>query len=246
VFRDRKEQTSIAKEVDKTMIKDGGDFLEKGYHIERSVFEDAEISKIRKISKEFFKDGGGFVSDGGYAKPDWIKESSLSEIVKIWNSKKIGDIISRLMGEPVKFIGHNDLHLNRSVGWHKDRLNNDARVFEINSPWDSVGGETMKIYKVNFYLQDHENNNDGLIIRESSHKVENMTEGEIKIIHPKLGDIVIFDQRITHKAHYSGGYDRFLICMGYGVENDFFHQFKQGTEFRQNKQNGVHNNAQNI
>ena len=132
---------------------------------------------------------------------------------------------------------HNDLHLNRTVGWHKDRLNGEARQFEINSPWEQVSGQTMKIYKLDIYLQDHATNEDALTVRVGSHKSEHGKRGIIKVLKPKMGDVVIVDQRISHRGQWSGGYDRVLVCLGYGVRNCFFEQFQKGTKFRQDKQN---------
>lgn len=216
------------------------EFLTKGYTIIPQLFTSEEISFIRNVALDFFKKGGGFSNAGGIAKPDFIKEKSLKPIYELIESKHIEKIIENLIGEPVKFIGHNDLHLNRSVNWHKDRLNNVIRdMFEVHSPWDVVGGETMKIYKINLYLQDHTDNNDALVLKEGNHLSSGMEVGKEITLHPSIGDIIIFDQRISHKATYSGGYDRLLICMGYGVENIFFDEFKAGTEYRQNKQNKI-------
>lgn len=214
-------------------------FLKEGYGIAKGVFSKDEISLARELSLEYFKNGGGFNNSTGRAKPDWIKEESLVRLKELIFSKNIDKIIERVIGEQVEFIGHNDLHINRNVGWHKDRLNNEARKFEVNSPWEVVDNQTMKIYKANIYLQDHSNNHDGLIVKSGTHLKEHFDCGKIVPIKPMVGDVVIFDQRITHMAQWSGGYDRLLICVGYGVKNCIFDQFKKGTEFRQNKQNGL-------
>jgi hypothetical protein len=215
------------------------EFLNKGYVLIPNVFTNDEIELMRDLSIRYFKEGGGFTNAGGFAKPDYIKEDVLHPIYELIESKNLESIIQELIGEVVEFTGHNDLHMNRSVGWHKDRLNGEARKFEIHSPWDTIDGESMKIYKVNLYLQDHHSNNDALIVKEGNHKSESMIDGSDVTIHPNIGDIIIFDQRINHMATYSGGYDRLLVCMGYGVRNGFFDEFKAGTEYRQNKQNKI-------
>jgi hypothetical protein len=208
-----------------------------GFMIIPEVFSSEQIQKMRDISLNYFKEGGGFSNAGGFAKPDWIKDERLRSLVDLYNMEEIKQIVSSCVGESVEFAEHNDLHLNRSVGWHKDRLNGSAREFEINSPWEEIGGQTMKIYKVNLYLQDHAKNSDGLTVRVGSHKFPQINRGIIRQIKPSLGDIVLFDQRISHKASWSGGYERLLICVGFGVKNIFFDQFKKGTQFRQDKQN---------
>ena len=210
---------------------------ELGYHIVDEVFSSEEIGRMREISYNYFLNDGGFRDSTGRAKPDWIKDESLLELKEIIDSKNLEDVIENIIGEQVSFVGHNDLHINRSVGWHKDRLNGEARKYEINNPWSVVGQEKMKIYKVNIYLQSHATGSDGLIVKKGSHLSESMSTGEQVTLNPSLGSIVLFDQRITHRAQWSGGYNRMLICMGYGVRNCFFDEFKKGTEFRQNKQN---------
>lgn len=211
---------------------------ERGFIVVPNVFDSSSVSEMRELSINYFKEGNGFSNSGGVAKPDWIKESQLADLKNIIDCANLDGVVSSLVGQPVKFISHNDLHLNRSVGWHKDRLNGEARKYEVVNPWDN-SEDTMKIFKVNIYLQDHRYNNDCLTLNVGSHNQEFDTSYVIETIHPNVGDIVVFDQRISHKASYSGGYDRLLICMGYGVENSFFEQFKKGTEFRQNMQNGV-------
>jgi hypothetical protein len=216
------------------------EYLDKnGFIVLKKVFSLEQINKMKKISLKYFSEDGGFQNAGGFAKPDWIKEEKLKDLLSEYCLNEIESLVSRYVGKDVHFIGHNDLHLNRSVGWHKDQLNGEARKYQINSPWDTVEGKTMQIYKVNLYLQDHSSNEDGLTVRLGSHKFPEMERGIVKQIKPNLGDIVLFDQRISHKAKWSGGYNRVLICMGFGVKNIFFDQFEKGTEFRQNKQNGV-------
>ena len=207
-----------------------------GYMIVENVFTDIEINEMRKIALAYFKNGGGFKNSGGAAKPDFIKVEMLKPILSHISNKKLDNIIEDIIGEPVEFISHNDLHINRDVGWHKDILQNEAQDF-WEDPWEIKTGDTMKIYKVNIYLQDHTIREAALQVRMGSHLNDKMGKGKGINIKPKTGDIVIFDQRIDHRGSWSKDYTRILICMGYGVNNSFFNKFKEGTELRQNIQN---------
>lgn len=209
----------------------------KGYQIINKVFTEEEVSFLREKSFLLLNTGRCFKNSGGLARPDFIKDELSSDIVNLLDSKNLASLISDVVGEDVEFISHNDLHLNRSVGWHKDRLNGEANIFEKHSPWEVVDGQSMKIYKCNIYLQDHTKDDDCLTIREGSHLTESMNVGEIKTLKPSVGDIVVFDQRLTHRGPQSQQKDRLLICMGYGVRNIFFDEFQKGTIFRQDKQN---------
>jgi hypothetical protein len=209
----------------------------KGYEVVSKVFTEEEISFLREKSFALLNSGRCFENSGGLARPDFIKDELAVDIVDLLDSKDLASLISKMVGEDVEFISHNDLHLNRTVGWHKDRLNGEVNRFEEHSPWETVDGQSMKIFKCNIYLQDHTNYNDCLTVRDGSHLTEDMNVGEIKVLRPGIGDIVVFDQRLTHRGPQSKQQDRLLICMGYGVKNIFFEEFEKGTIFRQDKQN---------
>jgi hypothetical protein len=211
--------------------------MKNGFLIIRELFNLKEVQVIRNCTVDYFRNGGGFRLPPGFAKPDWISDPSLIEIKRIVDTKKMKDIIFNTIGEKVKFIGHSDLHLNVRAGWHKDRLSGVAKSFEINNPWEKVDNESMKIYKIITYFQDHTANNDGLEVKIGSHLTENMNFGESKRIKTNPGDAILFDQRITHRGGYSGGYNRISLTMGYGVKNIFFDQFQKGTKHRQDMQN---------
>jgi hypothetical protein len=103
-------------------------------------------------------------------------------------------------------------------------------------------GEKHEIYKVLIYLQDHTNDNNGLTLIEDSHHIPDImiNNNKKKTIHNKIGDIIIFDQRITHRGqeHYqNNGIDRILISIGFGKNNIFTKEFEEGTIKRQNDQN---------
>lgn len=213
------------------------DLSEDGFVVIKNFFTNSDISKMKDMALSYFKTGKGFKNSGGIAKPDWIKDPDLNELLELCSLDRISNEVSKLVGEKVLFIEHNDLHFNRSVEWHKDRLNGKARSFEKHDPWSSVGKETMKIFKVNIYLQDHIDDNDGLVVKKGSHKTDKINVGQDVFIKTKSGDLVLFDQRITHKATKIKNRNRLLICFGFGVKNIFFEEFKNGTIFRQKKQN---------
>lgn len=210
---------------------------EDGYIIVKDVFSDQEIDHIRGICSEYLFSGNGFQTDGGLSKPDWVSDNSLEPVKKLIFSKKIEKLIEKDILQEVEFLGHCDLQVNRSVGWHKDRLNNEARRFEKTNPWVKIQGETMKIYKAFIYLQDHENNDDCLRVILGSHKLEDVSSGQIQQIRMRKNDVLIVDVRMTHSAKWSGGYNRFLVSLSFGVDNVFSKEYKEGVKFRQDKQN---------
>ena len=82
---------------------------------------------------------------------------------------------------------------------------------------------------------------DGLTLIEKSHLIPEIIvdEANKKYINSSLGDVIIFDQRITHRGqnnNYSN-IDRILISMGFGKNNIFTKEFEEGTKKRQHDQN---------
>jgi hypothetical protein len=217
---------------------------ESGYLVIKDIFNEVQIEELRNNIISYFGAGGGFPNAGGHAKPDWIKDDRCSNMMWLLEYEPLQKILKEYIGDNVKFLGHNDIHLNRVVGWHKDRLSGAGVKFEKHNPWSEVAGETHQIYKVNIYLQDHskdKNDDFALAIKENTHKTEkDLSNPKISTLRPGLGDIVLFDQRITHRGqmkHYR--IPRILISLGYGIPNVFAEEFEAGTKARQDNQNGI-------
>jgi len=212
-----------------------------GYVIVQNVFSSQQVSQLRSDIIQYFSNGGGFANAGGRAKPDWIKDPKCKSLMWILNYDPLKRILTEFIGENYEFLHHNDIHINRVVGYHKDRLSGAGAKFEKLNPWQTINGETQQIYKVNIYLQDHSNDEHALKVKEGTHLTEKDSPNTKTIsINPGLGDIVLFDQRITHRGqerHY--GKPRILISLGYGVPNKFSQQFKIGTQARQDDQNTI-------
>ena len=107
------------------------------------------------------------------------------------------------------------------------------------------------IVKALVYLQDHSDNDDALKLVPGSHWNSKLdangdSNGHIQI-RPELGDVLVFDQRITHqgqqdKARHAAArdrdpYSRILVSYGFGLNNVFTDNFEHGTVLRQNDQN---------
>lgn len=88
------------------------------------------------------------------------------------------------------------------------------------------------------YLEDHSNDNNALKVVSKSHMEREIITDKFIQLKPKLGDIVIFDQRITHTgADNVYEDDRILLSFGFGKNNIFTDNFEKGTVIRQNDQN---------
>ena len=104
------------------------------------------------------------------------------------------------------------------------------------------------VINVCFLLQDHSDNEHGLWFKPCSNRQEfysnkqEFCEQEI-CVHSNSTDLIVFDQRVEHRGQrpentYFEKYKkhRYLVTMGYGVDNFYTKQHIAGTVYRQNQQ----------
>ena len=213
-----------------------------GYIICENVFTSEELDDSAQEITTYVKENRSkvFVSEG-ISIPDFLGRHNLPITHKMKDVDKIHDTLRLIFGgDNYRFCGHNDIGVNRVVGWHKDKLNGDVEKYQVHDIWKEHEGEKHEIVKVLTYLQDHSKDNDGLKVVPRSHlKREINGTGAIQL-RPKKGDVIIFDQRITHRGmeNQCKG-SRILVSMGFGKNNIFTDEFEKGTMVRQNRQNGV-------
>ena len=110
--------------------------------------------------------------------------------------------------------------------------------YETVNIWDDYICDKHEILKVLIYLEDHSRDNDVLKLVPKSHLKQDINPDGYIQLKPKLGDVVIFDQRITHRGmERQVRYPRILVSFGFGKNNIFTDNFEKGTIIRQNTQN---------
>ena len=219
---------------------------EKGYIIIKNFYNITDIIKMRKIILHNMKIKKNIfmLGNNSGSKPDFLRDPSFKSLIPLLRINDIHNIIKNIFNAPFHLCFHNDIGLNRIVNWHKDTLNNEYKHYQKTDIWSQFNGEKHEIYKFLIYLEDHSLDNNGLCLIEGSHleptiKVDNIDNKRLKYIHNNIGDIVIFDQRITHRGQQNniGIIDRILISIGFGKNNIFTKEFEEGTIKRQNDQN---------
>lgn len=212
----------------------------QGYFILKNVFSPEEITNFKTEILKYVKTNKTIKNASGITIPDFIKYPSLSQVSSLKDNEKINNVLKDIFDNNYRFCGHNDIGVNRVVGWHKDKLNGLYAKYETVNIWSEHKGEKHKIVKVLTYLEDHSKDNDGLKIVPRSHlnRVIN-PKGWIQL-KPQLGDVIIFDQRITHRGMVKQvKTPRILVSFGFGKNNIFTDNFEKGTVIRQNKQNNI-------
>lgn len=218
-------------------------YQKDGYFICEDVFSNAELDECAREIQTYVKENRSkvFVSEG-ISIPDFLGRHHLPITHKLKESEKVHRALEVIFGgsEKYRFCGHNDIGVNRVVGWHKDKLNGDVEKYQVHNIWGEHEGEKHEIVKVLTYLEDHSSDNDGLKIVPGSHLKREINGAGAIQLRPKKGDVIIFDQRITHRGMERPCKDsRILVSMGFGKKNIFTDEFEKGTMIRQNRQNGV-------
>jgi hypothetical protein len=140
--------------------------------------------------------------------------------------------------DPFRFASHNDVGCDFIGVWHKDVLRGPQKRFQVHDMWSKASGEQHEIYKVLLYLQDHQSDSRSLKVIPGSHVVSDISLDKPQVtLHPKKGDVMIIDQRISHAGNQDYdlfGEGRLFINLGFGKKNLFTDEFEQGTIERQN------------
>ena len=184
----------------------------------------------------------------GVSYPDFHRADRLRVVFEaLADNHKVRRELHRVLGGPFRFLGHNDVGINVSIGWHKDRLNGPYRQFESVDPWSKDSdGRPMSIVKALVYLQDHGNDDDALRLVPGSHRFASLEHRahQEEILHPRAGDVILFDQRITHGGQLAAPHSalvkdatedrsRILVSLGFGRHGTHSDDFELGTRLRQ-------------
>jgi len=217
------------------------DILARGYCIVKGLFPKDLLQACREDILAFKAKEHLIANEGGYTIPDFIQWPALVRVAELRNYPSLLSILQNNIfdGKPFRFCAHNDIGINRIVGWHKDRLNGAYSKYQTTPIWSKQGEEQHEIMKVLIYLEDHPGGKDGLTVVPASHLRQDMGGTEAAIsIESELGDVVIFDQRITHRGMARQvAESRILVSFGFGKENVFTDEFERGTVARQKDQN---------
>jgi len=219
-------------------------YNKNGYYVFTNILSHTETDEYHDEIMKYLSQNKNIIMKNadGFSIPDYIKLPQLEKTTSLKDHPKIHANLEILFqGLNYRFCSHNDIGINRVVGWHKDKLNGDVEKYQVHDIWSEYEGEKHEIVKVLIYLQDHSNDNDGLKLVPGSHlKRETSNVGAI-LLHPKKGDVIIFDQRITHRGMDRQCKDsRILVSIGFGKNNIFTDEFEKGTMVRQNRQNQLH------
>ena len=210
-----------------------------GYCIIKNVFSKEEVDQFKNDVINYVNNNKTNKSGDGITIPDFIKIPQLITVADIRNNKTINNALEEIFnGNNYRYCSHNDIGINRIATWHKDKLNRQYAKYQTVDIWSKVNGESHEIVKVLLYLEDHSNNKDALKVIPGSHLSRKTATTNVKQLKPSIGDVIIIDQRITHRGmNKQVPHPRILVSFGFGKNNIFTDNFEKGTIKRQNDQN---------
>ena len=231
-------------QINKNILEE---FKQNGYIVAKNVFSPDFLSLCKKEILSYKSKNSHICKkcNFGISIPDFVnKHTQLKNTISLKDNANLHHYLEFIFGgsHQYRFCQHNDIGIDRVVGWHKDKLNGKYEKYQVQDIWSENGLEGHKIVKVLIYLDDHSNNKGGLQIVPGSHIIKEINSKEPVQIYCNLGDVIIFDQRITHRGTEKlKSKNRILVSFGFGANNIYTEEFEKGTILRQNEQNQNNN-----
>jgi hypothetical protein len=162
---------------------DVDDFWKKGYAVLPGVFTAQEIESFRDGARATSKDGG-----------DLLKNDRLRSVL---TDGRLVSVAQKLLDtDAIHYGGDSSFTINGTQrGFHKD---NTDRTDKDAPDW-TQGRYTQLRFGI--YCQDHTKHTGGLNLREGSHDICNLTQGENRYVKVKPGDLAVWSMRISHSGN---------------------------------------------
>jgi len=159
------------------------EFWRNGFLIKRSVFSEDELLQLRSHAERSKQHTGDFFCDEAFR--NLITDTRLCHMA------------ADLLGSTPVYYGDCGVGINTKPGrWHKD---NPHRYNKDLADWKS----RYPIVRFAIYLQDHASSSGGLGIRRGSHMSATRYKGKPVYIDTRIGDVVMWHFRATHRATVS-------------------------------------------
>lgn len=180
----------------------------QGYAVLPGFFSTEEIARMRATVQGFFAGGRGVVFNLGKTQPNAAIECH--DLKWVFADPKVTDLFKRILADRgTVFTGHCDLHSSIVSSWHRDTGGPGHPYFD-----EECFVEDCQVYKMAIYLQSHEEDGQGLTVRPGSHLVDEDSANEEISLKSGVGDVVIFDVRISHRGRMPNAVERFLQRAG--------------------------------
>lgn len=221
------------------------DMLQNGYVIVKNLFREKQLLRCKFDILKYHLNHLHHIKKYAYGTSitNFVDIPELVNVSTLKDDVNLHEVLHSIFEDDnYRYCNHNDIGVNRVMGWHKDKLNDKYAVYELQNIWKPYKAEVHEIYKVLIYLQDTKNESSPKLIRKSHKNMgfnERTLDQDKNIFIPELniGDVLIFDTRLTHKGLDKELEDqvRILVSFAFGKNNIFTDNFEKGTIIRQNK-----------
>jgi hypothetical protein len=178
-----------------------------GYAIVRGTLSRAEIARLRDDLLCHFRNSW---SSEGLGKHQPNAPVEIPSIAWVFSHPGILSALRSVYGQQeLVFTGNGDAHMNMLSWWHKDTSEGKGGCFS----GDYFLRTDCKVYRIGLYLQSHQHGS-GLSVRKGSHKSRSLAEGVPELLRTSVGDIIIFDIRLTHAGQFPDLFEIFLLRLG--------------------------------
>ena len=124
----------------------------------------------------------------------------MSCLKDIFSHPQIINKLKYFISDKLVFTLHAEAHSGMISDWHKDDGTLGGKSKGYFGEW-TYGNSEVQVYRVALYFQDHIKNSAGLSVVPGSHKRDPKdNSGEPITLNTNLGDIIIFDPRLTHSG----------------------------------------------
>lgn len=218
--------------------------LKYGYVIVKNIFSEKQILQCRSDIIKYHADNLHLVRKCkiGTSITNFTDIQELRNVSMLKETSKLLEVLDSIFEtKNYRYCSHNDIGINRVMGWHKDKLNDKYTIYELQNIWKPYKEEVHEIYKVLIYLQNTQNELSPKLISKSHKNIgfNDITNDDKNVLTPELnmGDVLIIDTRLTHKGLDKEPENdvRILVSFAFGKNNIFTDNFQTGTIVRQNK-----------
>lgn len=165
-----------------------------GYAILRALLTRDEVLQLRETIVRHLRRGGVPVSFG---RIEPLAAVELGQVHWLFSDRRIVTAVARVLDTPTPvFTFHCDVHRNAFSDWHKDTGESVMPGGYFGAPIFDL--PDCNVVKLAIYCEDHDVDDAGFHVQPGSHRSQSLEHDRPIGLGTVVGDIVIFDVRITH------------------------------------------------
>lgn len=122
--------------------------LQNGYIIIKNLFSKEQLSKCKFDIHKYHLNHLDLIKKYKYGTSitNFVDIPELINVSMLKDDKKLIEVLDNIFGDKnYRYCSHNDVGVNRVMGWHKDKLNDKYAVYELQNIWKPYKEEIHEI-----------------------------------------------------------------------------------------------------